>query len=82
MNILMNELYTAAVEWNHHIISKIINGGSNGGPDTMLFLPHLYNSKSFLENVDLQKVEAIYPHATDTPRGFSDKFQEFAEFDL
>ena len=44
------------------------------------FLPHLYNSDSFLENVDLQEVEAIHPHVTDTPRDFSDEFQEFAEF--
>ena len=41
----------------------------------MLFLPHLYNSDSFLENLDLQEVEAIYPHVTDTSRDFSDDFQ-------
>ena len=28
MNICRNELYTVAVEWNHHI-SKSINGGPN-----------------------------------------------------
>ena len=82
MHILKNELYTVAVEWNHHIISKSINGGPNGRPDTMFFLPHLYNTDSFLENVDLQEVEAIYPHVTDSPRDFSDEFQEFAEFVL
>ena len=48
----------------------------------MFFLPHLYNSDNFLENVDLQEVEAIYPHVTDTPRDFSDEFQEFADFAL
>ena len=48
----------------------------------MFFLPHLYNSDSFLENVDLQEVETIYPHVTDTPKDFSDEFQEFAEFVL
>ena len=47
-----------------------------------IFLTHLYNSDSFLKNVDLQEVEAIYPHVTDTPRDFSDEFQEFAEFVL
>ena len=82
MNILTNELYTLAVEWNHHITSKSINGGPNRRPDPMFFLPHLYNSDSFLENVDLQEVQAIYPHVTDTTRDFSDEFQEFAEFVL
>ena len=74
MNILRNELYTVAAEWNHHIISKNINGGPNGRPDTMFFLPHLYNLESFLENVDLQEVEAINLHVTDTPRDLSDEF--------
>ena len=80
MNILRNELYIAAVECNHHIISKSINGGPNGRPDAMLILPHLYNSGSFSDNVDLQEVEAIYPHVTDTLRDFFNEFQEFAEF--
>ena len=49
----------------------------------MFFVTHLYNSDSFLENVDLQEVEAIYPHVTDTPRDFSNEFfQEFSEFIL
>ena len=80
MNIMRNKLYTVAVEWKHHIISKNVNGGPNGHPDTVFFLPHLYNSDNFLENLDLQKVEEIYPHATDTHRDFSNEFQEFAEF--
>ena len=56
------------------------NGGPNGHPDTVFFLPHLYNSDHFLENLDLQEVEEIYPHATDTHRDFSNEFQDFAEF--
>ena len=46
------------------------------------FFTHLYNSDSFLENLDLQEVEVIYPHVTDTLRDFSNEFQEFAEFVL
>ena len=47
-----------------------------------VFLTHLYYSDNFLENADLQEVAAIYRHVTDTPRDFSDKFQEFSEFAL
>ena len=47
-----------------------------------VFLPYLYNSDSFLENVNLQEVEAIYPHVTHTLRDFSNELQEFAEFVL
>ena len=43
-----------------------------------VFLPYLYNSDSFLENVNLQEVEAIYPHVTHTLRDFSNELQEFA----
>ena len=82
INILRKELYTVSVEWNHHILSKSIIGGPNGLPDTMFFLPHLHYSDNFLENADSQEVAAIYPHVTDTPRDFSDKFQEFSEFAL
>ena len=79
-----SELYTVAVEWNH-IISKSINGGRNGRQETMFLLPHLYNSNSFLENIDLQELgagERIDPHVTDTTREFSDDFHEFAELVL
>ena len=44
MNTLRNELHKAAVEWNHDIISKSIDGGPNGRAYKILFLPHLYNS--------------------------------------
>ena len=60
MNTLRKKLYTVAVEWSHHIISKSINDAPNGRPDTMFFLAHLNKSDRFLENVDLQEVEAIY----------------------
>ena len=71
-----------ANEWNQHIISKSMNGGPSGRPDTMFFLPQLYNAENHLENVDLEEVEILYPEVTYTPKDFSDDFKEFAEFNL
>ena len=71
-----------ANEWNQHIISKSMNGGPSGRPDTMFFLPQLYNAENHLENIDLEEVEILYPEVTYTPKDFSDDFKEFAEFNL
>ena len=81
-NTIRKELSTVANEWNRHIISKSMNGEPSGRPDTMFFLPHLYNAEKRLKNIDLEEVELIYPEVTYTPKGFSDDFKEFAEFNL
>ena len=59
-----------------------MNGGPSGRPDTMFFLPQLYNAENHLENIDLEEVEILYPEVTYTPKDFSDDFKEFAEFNL
>ena len=59
-----------------------MNGGPSGRPDTMFFLPQLYNTENHLENIDLEEVEILYPEVTYTPKDFSDDFKEFAEFNL
>ena len=79
---IRKEMSTVAIEWNQHIISKSINEGTSGRPDTMFFLPHLYNAENDLGNIDLEEVELIYPEVTYTSKDFSDDFKEFAEFNL
>ena len=59
-----------------------MNGEPSGRPDTMFFLAHLYNAENYLENIDLEEVELIYPGVTYTPKDFSDDFKEFAEVNL
>ena len=81
-NTIPKELNTVANEWNQHIISKSMNGGSSGRPDIIFFLPHLYNAKNHLKNIDLENVELIYPEVTYTLKNFSDDFKDFAEFNL
>ena len=79
MDIVRKELNSIAVEWNQHIISRSVNGGPSGRPDTMYFLPHLYDAENYLENVDSTEIESIYQDVTSSPKDFSDEFKEFAE---
>ena len=82
MDIVRKELNSVAAEWDQHIISRSINGGPSGRPDTMYFLPDLYDVENYLENVDLAEIESIQQDVTSSPKDFSDEFKEFAEFQL
>ena len=48
------EINLVAVEWNQHIISRSVNGGHCGRPDTSCFFP-----ENYLENVHLPEIESI-----------------------
>ena len=82
MDIVRKELNSIAVEWNQRIILRSVNGGPSGRPDTMYFLPHLYDAENYLENVDSTEIESIYQDVTSSPKDFSDEFKEFAELQL
>ena len=41
-----------AEEWNEHIISKSSNGGPSGRPDTMYFLPHLFDCQDYSDPLE------------------------------
>ena len=82
MDIVQKELNLTAAEWNQHIISRSANGGPSGRPDTIYFLPHLYDVEHYLENVDSSEIESIYQDVTSSPKDFSDESKEFAELQL
>ena len=82
MGIVRKELNLTAPEWNQYIISRSVNGGHSGQPDTMYFLLHLYDTENYLQNVDLAEIESIYQDVTSSTKDFSDEFKEFAELQL
>ena len=53
-------------EWNEHVISKSTNSGPSGRPDTMYFLPHLFDYSIPLESDDINEflpaIEEISPN--------------------
>lgn len=79
MGILRNELKEVVEEWNQHIISKSINGGPSGRPDTMFFLPHLFERENYLEQISDSDVDEFKPAVEDIPRDYSVEFEEFAQ---
>lgn len=77
----MEELYQVAEMWNQHQIasSKFGNStGPRGKPDCMYFLPHLYNTEDFKEDIDLHELEEFNDNSTMCSADFSEEFDEFA----
>ena len=81
MHIIRKELDQAAELWNQHIISSSKFGNSSGPrgkPDCMYFLPHLYQTKDYKLEVELEEVEEFIDNATMCPPDFSQESEEFA----
>ena len=50
-----------AEEWDEHIISKSSNGGPSGRPDTMYFLPHIFDCQDYLNPLDDDDIDEEVP---------------------
>ena len=79
IGLIRAELKDLIEEWNQHIISKSINGGPSGRPDTMFFLPHLYDCQNFLEPVEEGMISDFLPAVENLPLDYTPEFKEFAE---
>ena len=83
MHIIRKELDQVAELWNQHIISSSKFGNSSGPrgkTDCMYFLPHLYQTKDYKLEVELEEVEKFIDNVTIRPPDFSQEFKEFASF--
>ena len=83
IHIIRKELDQVAELWNQHIISSSKFGkssGPRGKTDSMYFLPHLYQTKDYKLEVELEEVEEFIDNATIRPPDFSQEFEEFASF--
>jgi len=78
MRLIRSELKQVAEDWNQHIISKSINGGPRGRPDTMYFLPHLYGTQDFLIGIENGEADEFNVAVEDLPRDFSEEIEEFS----
>ena len=47
IGVLRKELKKMAEEWNEHIISESSNGMQSGRPDTIYFLPHIFDCQDY-----------------------------------
>ena len=78
MRLLREELKQIASEWNMHIISSSRYQGPRGRPDTMYFLPHLYNRQNLETEADHEEIDELYPSVTVESQDYCAEFGELA----
>ena len=77
MRLLRRELKKIASDWNVHIIASSRYQGPRGRPDTMYFLPHLYNRQNLVKEVDHEEIDELYPSVTVELQDCCPEFGEF-----
>ena len=65
--------------WNEHVISKSSNGGPSGRPDTMYFLPHLFDFWDCSDPLEDDDIDEFLPAVEEIPPDYSAEFGEFPE---
>ena len=78
MELLRKELKLISADWNSHIISPSRYDGLRGRPDTMYFLPHLYDKEDFKIAIPEDEINDFYPAVTAQLHDPSLEFGEFA----
>ena len=79
MDLIRNDLTQFTESWNSHIISSSKDKSlPRGRPDVMYHLPHLYNTQSFLQDVDQDEVDEYFDASSMLERDYSSEFEEFA----
>ena len=76
--LLRKELKEIASDYNVHIIPSSRYQGPRGRPDTMYFLPYLYNRQNVGTEVDNEEIDEFYPSVTVELQDYSPEFGEFA----
>ena len=61
-----------------HIISSSCYQGPRGRPDTMYFLPRLYNRQNLGTEVVNEEIDELYPSVTVELKDYSPECGEFA----
>ena len=82
IGVLLKELKEMAEEWNEHIISKSSNGGPSGRPDTMYFMPHLFDCQDYSDPLEDDDIDEFLPAVEVIPPDYSAEFGEFAEITM
>ena len=78
IDLLRNELKSILDDWNSHIIAPSRWNGPRGRPDTMYFLPHLYEKENYKIEISEDEIDDFYPAVTTALPDVSQEFQEFA----
>ena len=82
MALIIGDLSSIKSNWNVHIISQSRNGGPRGRPDTMFNLPHCYNSKNYLTEVDNEETLALSAALDNPQEDYSEFLDDFTNLAL
>ena len=78
IEFIRDELQSIMDDWNVHIISQGRSTGPRGRPDTMYFLPHLYDTIDYATPITEEEVNEFRPSVSHNLRDYSKEFEEFA----
>ena len=78
MDLIRKDLASIVNDWNAHIISSSRYGGPRGRPDSMYYLPHLFDAEDYLVKVENDEIEEFIPCVTTEIEDCSAKFKEFS----
>ena len=79
IGVLSEKLKEMTEEWNEHVISKSSNRGPSDRPDTMYFLPHLFDCQDYSDPLEDDDIDEFLPAVEEIPPDYSAEFGEFAE---
>ena len=79
IGVLRKALEEMEEEWNEHIISRSSNGEPYGRPDTMYFVPHLFDCQDYSDPLENDDIDEFLPAVEEIPPDCSAEFGEFAE---
>ena len=78
MNLIREDLNSVKNDWNSHIISSSRNRGHRGRPDTMYYLPHLFDVIDYKIDVDPTELADVATCISENAVDVSEEFIEFA----
>ena len=79
MDILRKELTDVALRWNQHLLAPSQNSQlPRGRPDSLYFVPQLYNSMSYRKEIDIEELSLF--EDSEFVYDFEDFSSEFLEF--
>lgn len=78
MNLIRKDLVSIKDDWKVHIISRSRNNGNRGRPDTMYYLPHLFDTHDYKIEIDSDEFAEVAACVNHDIEDVSNDFKDFA----
>ena len=71
IGVLCKQLKEMGEKWNEHIMSESSNGGISGRPDTIYFLPHIFDCQDYSDSLEDDDIDELLPAVEEIPPNYS-----------